>query len=179
MMVSAAIRQPGPADALGYWPAFWLLGPGPWPATGEIDIMEDADGLSLHSGTLHCGNLTQPNPDGTTGPCHEYTGLMSGLLPCPGCQAGFHTYSVVIDRRDPADEQILWYLDGVLFYSVTEQQVGAAAWTRAVDHGFYIILDLAIGGRYPDGLCACVTPGSQTTSGGSMAVRYVSVYDAP
>ncbi|MBU2033344.1 MAG: glycoside hydrolase family 16 protein, partial [Alphaproteobacteria bacterium] len=33
----ARIRMP---DAVGVWPAFWLLGNGTWPETGEIDIME-------------------------------------------------------------------------------------------------------------------------------------------
>lgn len=179
MMVSASIKQPGPAAGLGYWPAFWLLGPGPWPASGEIDIMEDADSLSLHSGTLHCGNLTQYNPDGTTGPCHEYTGLTSGLLPCAQCQAGFHTYSVIIDRRDQQDEQIQWYIDGRQFYTVSEQQVGTAAWTQAVDHGFSIIFDLAIGGDYPDTMCACVAPTTGTASGGAMLVHGVTVSDSP
>ena len=177
MVVSALIKQPGPANGLGYSQAFWLLGPGPWPTDGEIDIMEDVNALSLHSGTLHCGNLTQKNTDGTTGPCHEYTGLTSGLVQCSQCQTGFQTYSIVVDRRDSGNEQIRWYLDGRQFYAVNERQVGTAAWTQAVDHGFSIIFDLAIGGSYPNAMCACTTPSSQTTSGGSMLVRSVTVYD--
>jgi len=176
MMVTASIRQPDPAGGLGYWPAFWMVGPGTWPETGEIDIMEGVNGTSQHSGTLHCGNLRQHNPDGSTGPCHEYTGLTSGLLPCSGCQTGYHVYTVIIDRRNPAAQQIRWYLDGHLFYTVKESQVGAQAWTQAVDHGFSIILDLAVGGKYPDNSCHCTTPASQTTSGAAMTVRYVRVY---
>src|SRR6188472_792129 len=75
MAVTASIRQPNPASGLGYWPAFWMLGPGDWPMTGEIDILEDVNALSEHSATLHCGNLDDFNPDGTRGPCHEFTGL--------------------------------------------------------------------------------------------------------
>jgi beta-glucanase (GH16 family) len=179
MMVTASIKQPAPVQGLGYWPAFWLLGPGPWPANGEIDIMEDVNALSLHSGTLHCGNLTQHNPDGTTGPCHEYTGLTSGLQPCSQCQAGYHTYSVVIDRRNPSNEQIQWYLDGQQFYAVTEQQLGPAVWSQAVDHGFSIIFDLAIGGGYPNALCGCTTPTTLTSPSGTMAVHGVAVYTSP
>ena len=126
MAVTASIRQPNPSRGLGYWPAFWMLGPGDWPGTGEIDILEDVNALSEHAGTLHCGNLDDVNPDGTLGPCHEFTGLSSGLLPCPGCQTGFHKYTAVVDRRDAADEQIRWYLDGRQFFRVNEQRVGGA-----------------------------------------------------
>jgi beta-glucanase (GH16 family) len=178
MKVSATIEQPGPTVGLGYWPAFWMLGPGSWPAHGEIDVLEDVDGLSEHSAALHCGNLTQPNPDGTFGPCHEHTGLSSGLQSCVGCQSGYHVYSVIVDRRNPANEQLRWYLDGAEFFSVSESQVGAPAWDEAVNHGFSIILDLAVGGQYPNELCGCVSPTSYTSSGGTMRVRSISVYDS-
>jgi beta-glucanase (GH16 family) len=176
MMITASIQQPGPANAMGYWPGFWMLGPGQWPEDGEIDIMEDVNGLSQEAGTLHCGNLSQRNPDGTAGPCHEGTGLGSGLQPCAGCQQALHTYSVIVDRRDASDEQIRWYLDGREFFSISESRVGQAVWTKAVDHGFSILLSLAIGGSYPGNQCGCATPDSQTSSGGTMVVRYVSVY---
>ena len=176
MMVTASIKQPGPASPLGYWPGFWMLGPGRWPGTGEIDIMEDVNGLSREAGTLHCGNLSQRNPDGTSGPCHEGTGLGSGLRPCPGCQQDFHTYTVIVDRRNAGDEQIRWYLDGHEFFSISESRVGQAVWTAAVNHGFAILLSLAVGGSYPDNQCGCTTPSSQTSSGGMMEVRYVRVY---
>jgi beta-glucanase (GH16 family) len=176
MLVTASIWQPGPANGIGYWPAFWMLGPKQWPEDGEIDILEDVNALSTHSGTLHCGNLTQRNPDGTFGPCHEGYGLGSGRRPCQGCQSGFHTYSVIIDRRDAADQQIRWYFDGRQFFSVSESRVGRAAWTAGVDHGFSIILNVAIGGSYPDIVCHCVSPVAQTSSGGTMAVRQLGVY---
>jgi beta-glucanase (GH16 family) len=130
LMVSAAIRQPGPVNAVGYWPGFWLLGPGSWPATGEVDILEDVDAYNLVSGTLHCGNLTQRNPDGTTGPCHERTGLSSGFRPCPDCQDTYHAYSVLIDRRDAGSEQIAWYLDGREYFSVSENRAGPTSRRR-------------------------------------------------
>jgi hypothetical protein len=153
-----------------------MLGQGTWPAHGEMDILEDVNGLSQHSGALHCGNLTQVNPDGTFGPCHEHNGRSSGMLPCAGCQAGYHSYSVIVDRRNPANEQIRWYLDRREFFHVTERQVGAAAWNEAVNHGYQIIFDLAIGGSFPNERCHCVTPLSQTSPGGTLQIRSIDVF---
>ena len=180
LMVTASIRQPGPGNGngTGYWPAFWLLGPGAWPAHGEIDILEDVNGLDQHSRVMDCGNLTERDPDGTFGPCHEPNGVGSGPQPCPGCQQGYHTYTVIVDRRDTAHQQVRWYLDGHQFFSVSESRVGAAAWQSAFGHGFAIILDLAMGGFYPDAICHCTAPATATTSGGSMSVQYVTVYQA-
>jgi len=178
MQVVASIQQPDPGNGLGYWPAFWLLGEGIWPEHGEIDILEDVNTLSDHSGAFHCGNLYQKNSDGTLGPCHEYTGLSSRLQPCSQCQDGFHTYSVIVDLSNPDDGQIRWYLDGNEFFSVQETEVGAATWDEAIDHGFWIILDLAMGGSYPDQTCHCSAPDRATSSGGTMRVRNVAVYRA-
>jgi hypothetical protein len=184
MQVTASIRQPSPPNGLGYWPAFWMLGAGfrasgagtsgtmacpKWPSVGEIDVLEDANALSRHSGTLHCGSYPG-------GPCHEPAGLTSALRQCPGCQAGYDTYSVVVNRTAAASESITWYLNGRAYFTVTERQVGVRAWKAAVDHGFFLILDLAIGGGYPGGICGCTTPTASTSSGAAMGVRSVAVY---
>jgi hypothetical protein len=184
MEVTASVKQPNPASGVGYWPAFWMLGSGfrasgagtsgtmncaNWPSTGEIDIMEDVNALSEHSGTLHCG--TDPN-----GPCNETTGLSSGLQACSGCQAGYNTYSVIVNRTNTSAESITYYLNGTAYYTVNESQVGTSAWQAAVDHGFFIILDLAMGGAYPNAICGCTSPSSATSSGASMSVGYVAVY---
>lgn len=177
LRVIASLRQPDVASGRGYWPAFWMLGRGSWPAHGEIDIMEDVNGISEHSGALHCGNLRNINADGTFGPCHEHRGRGSGLQRCRGCQTGYHTYSVIIDRRNSADEQIRWYLDRREFFSVSEREVGTEAWNTAIDHGFTIIFDLAIGGPFPNGQCSCVTPMANTSSRGTLGIRDVAVYE--
>ena len=177
MMITASIVQPNPADGIGYWPGFWLIAPaGPWPATGEFDILEDVNAARAVAGTMHCGNLTVPNADGTTGPCHEGTGLTSQLRPCPDCQSTYNSYSLVIDRRDAADESVSWYINGYRYFAAHESQVGAAAWAQAVDHPFSIILDVAIGGGFPDVRCHCTSPLPGTTPGAAMGIGYVSVY---
>jgi beta-glucanase (GH16 family) len=167
--VTASIQQPNPANGLGYWPAFWMLGPGQWPENGEVDILEDVNALSEHSGTIHCG--TDPG-----GPCNETDGIGSGLQACSGCQTGFHTYTMIENRTNAANESITWYLDGTQFFQVTESQVGTSTWQAAFDHNMAIIFDLAMGGGYPNGVCNCTSPSSATSSGGTMSVAYVAAY---
>src|SRR5271170_2718665 len=68
-------------------------------------------------------------------------------------------------------------MDGTVEDTVTEASVGTTAWREAIDHGFFIIFDLAMGGNYPDGECNCTAPSAATTSGASMSVQYVAVYE--
>src|ERR1700761_1859258 len=167
--VTASIEQP--TGGLGYWPAFWMLGPGQWPENGELDILEDVNALSEHSGTMHCG--TDPG-----GPCNETNGIGSGLLACSGCQSGYHTYTIIVNRTNTSAESVTWYLDGTQFFNINESQVPTATWQAAIDHNFSIIFDLAMGGGYPNGVCGCTSPTSATTSGGTMSVQYVAAYQS-
>jgi hypothetical protein len=146
-----------------------MLGPGQWPENGEIDIMEDVNSLSEVSGTVHCG--TDPG-----GPCNEPNGIGSGLRACSGCQGGYHTYTMILNRTNASNESVTFYLDGSQYYSVSESQVGTSTWQAAFDHNLSIILDLAMGGGYPNGVCGCTTPTSSTASGGTMGVAYVAAY---
>jgi len=62
--------------------------------------------------------------------------------------------------------------------SVGEGKVGTSAWTQAVDHGLSIILDVGIGGKYPDSRCGC-DAASQATPGAVMSIAGVSVFTKP
>ena len=173
--MTASIEQPNAADGLGYWPAFWALGAAArpaaanWPSIGELDTMEDVNGLSEVAHTLHCG--VDPG-----GPCNETSGLGSGLLTCAGCQTGYHTYSVIVDRTNTAAEQLRFYTDNALRYTINESTVGTSTWQAAIDHGFFMILNVAIGGGFPNGVCGCTSPSSATSSGAAMGVDYVAAY---
>jgi len=175
LRLQASLQQPNVsgAAAAGYWPAFWSLGAAArgtgatgWPGIGEIDVMEDINGRSSEFATLHCG--VAPG-----GPCNEFTGLGSGERACGGCQTGFHTYAMELDRSTNP-EQIRWYLDGNNFFTVNANQVDATTWNNATHHGFFMILNVAIGGSFPGAFGG--GPTGATQSGVPMVVDYVAAY---
>jgi hypothetical protein len=172
--MESSIQQPNvtTTNGAGYWPAFWMLGAPlrsgvSWPTSGEIDILEDINGRSSVFGTLHCGTF----PGGV---CNEGSGIGSGERACTGCQTAFHTYAVEIDRS-VSPEQIRWYLDGTNYFTLNSTRVDATTWANAVDHPFFIIYDLAMGGGFPDAFGG--GPNSSTVSGGQMNIDYVAVYN--
>jgi beta-glucanase (GH16 family) len=169
--MTASLEQPNPAKGLGYWPAFWALGSptrtgGSLSSSGELDMMEDVNGLNGGAQFMHDASGTASS--------HP-------LIPCPaagsGCQTGYHTYSVIINRTNTSAEYVQFLMDGKVESTVTEAHVGTTVWREAIDHGFFIVFDLAMGGNYPNGVCGCTTPTSATTSGASMSVSYVAVYE--
>jgi len=177
LRVEARIQMPNVTGtaAEGYWPAFWALG-APyrgnyqnWPGVGELDIMENVQGLNKVWATLHCG--TSPG-----GPCNETTGIGNSVA-CPGstCQSGFHTYSMEWDRS-VSPEAIRFYVDGVNYHTVTASQVDATTWANATNHGFFLILNVAMGGGFPDAFGGGLD--GDTQSGVPMVVDYVQVLSA-
>lgn len=128
---TAAARMKLPKGA-GYWPAFWALGGGEWPITGEIDIMEyvgetDWIGVALHG----------PGYSGETPLVNKY------FFPEGEDATEWHVYSV-----DWTPEGFNFRVDGRLIYRVTKPMVEHyGKW--AFDNPKFLILNLALGGAYP------------------------------
>ncbi|RFU84308.1 hypothetical protein DY218_23390 [Streptomyces triticagri] len=178
LAIESRIQMPdvGGEQALGYWSAFWALG-SPyrgnyqnWPSVGEFDVMENVNGLDTVWGVLHCG----VNPGGD---CNETEGLGNSRA-CPGstCQSGFHTYRFEWDRSG-ASEQLRWYVDGEEYHSLSQDRFSAETWANMTDHeGYFVLLNVAMGGGFPDGVAGHATPVDATEPGHPMKVDYVGVW---
>ena len=157
--IEARIRLPA---GQGVWPAFWLLPQdnayGGWAASGEIDIMEAVNlggsgGNAVH-GTIHYGGAWPNNR--SSGNRHEVAGSVT---------EEFHVYALEWDERE-----MRWYVDDTLYATQNNWFTGAAAFPAPFDRPFYIVLNVAVGGRFPG------PPSSTTDFPTAMEVDYVRVY---
>ncbi|GGQ39743.1 glycoside hydrolase family 16 protein [Couchioplanes azureus] len=144
----AAIKVP---KGQGIWPAFWMLGGGNWPATGEIDIMEN---VGKDPNTVY-GTVHGPGYAGAEG-------IGAGRTVGTPLSDAFHTY-----RIDWSPGLIVWYLDGTEYFRVTPASLGGDPWI--FDHDFFMILNVAVGGHWPG------YPDATTQFPQTMLVDYVRV----
>lgn len=66
---------------------------------------------------------------------------------------------MIVDRTDTSAEQLRFYRDGKETFTVKQNQVSAETWKKAVDHGFFAIFNVAVGGSYPNKVCGCTSCG--------------------
>lgn len=133
--------------------------------------MENVNGVNRVAGTLHCG--TAPG-----GPCDENNGIgsnVTGSADKPP-QGNFHTYTFEVDRTSATAGKLTWFFDDQQYHQVTQDQIPKAAWDNAVNVPHFILLNLAIGGSFPDKVQGSKTPLADTTSGGIYSAEYVAVY---
>ena len=187
----------------GSWPAFWMMPTdsvyGSWPKSGEIDIMEAVnlkvageDGIAeanVH-GTLHYGR-DWPN-NASSGKAYS---LPDGANPADD----FHTYAI-----EWQEGEIRWYVDGYLYatqrqskvrFNSRGEPVGLAhrGWyaeyfnqasgelethwdTAPFDQEFFMILNLAVGGNWPENVNNLGIDAEAFADGQKFVVDYVRVY---
>ncbi|KUM54224.1 glycoside hydrolase family 16 protein [Rheinheimera sp. EpRS3] len=187
----------------GSWPAFWMMPTdsvyGGWPRSGEIDILEAVnlkvvgeDGVAESNvhGTLHYGR-EWPN-NASSGKSYQ---LPDGVNPADD----FHTYAI-----EWQEGEIRWYVDGYLYatqrqsvvrYNSRDEAIGLSHrgwfaeyfdqssgelqthWDSApFDQEFFMILNLAVGGNWPENVNNLGIDASAFAEGQSFVVDYVRVY---
>lgn len=149
----------------GTWPAIWTLGKNinevgtwfetqgfgttPWPACGEIDIMEHG----LHATNEVSSAIHTPSSFGGT--VNTDTQMLTDVA------NNFHVYSM-----NWSPNQITFMIDGVGYYTYKPSVQNADTWPFDLDQ--FILLNVAMGG-----VSGAIDP-SFTES--SMVIDYVRVY---
>lgn len=122
-------------SGLGTWPAIWMLPTdweyGGWPASGEIDIMENVG----------------YDPDTIVGSAHtESYNHMKGTQKSvkiygPTSYTSFHTYALEWE-----ESEYRLYMDDNHFFTFKNEGTGFKEWP--FDKRFHLLLNLAIGGNW-------------------------------
>lgn len=148
----------------GLWPAIWFLGvAGPWPANGEIDLMEFYDHSILANACWEGGaKVWWPVWDSSKTPVEE--------LGASDWDQEFHLW-----RMDWGDESIKLYLDDRLLNTVELNKTINRAGRGPVNpfkQPHYLLLNLAIGGKNGG-------DPSETSFPSRYEIDYVRVYQKP
>ena len=149
----------------GSWPAFWMLGNNiatvPWPACGELDIMEFKGTYpTVTYGTAHYAN---------SGGNHTYKGSTKDVG--VDLSLNYHRYGMMWKP-----DEVSFYFNDALVYSLQKSETGLTRWpfgpnAQGVDPSFYAIFNLAMGGHFG----GAIDPALNSSSLNVDWVRYYSV----
>lgn len=129
----------------GLWPAIWMLPTdsmyGTWAASGEIDIFEAANDMSICHGTIHYGG---------TWPQNTFYGKTTRFSPDRWHRTTFYWDNV----------SMRWRLDGRQFLQASTGCGTTDGWysvpsngmpntlTAPFDQKFHLLINMAVGGRF-------------------------------
>ncbi len=119
-------------EGAGLWPAWWILGGGNWPETGEIDVMEYVGEKDWASAAVHGKGYSGETPfvDRLYFPAHNDV-------------TNWHIYAVTW-----TPDSLLFTYDDVPMFRVTRPMVEHfGKW--AFDNNKFLILNFALGGAFP------------------------------
>ena len=177
LRIEAPLQQPNVsgAAAAGYWPAFWALGAAARGTRRDRTGRASARSTSWRTSTGCSSVFAHPAlrhlARRTVQRDHRHRQRPARLRRLP-------------DRlphvRDGVGPQRLARADAVLprrqqlLHASTRNQVDATTWNNATHHGFFMILNVAIGGGFPAAFGG--GPTGATQSGVPMLVDYVAAY---
>ena len=122
-------------SGLGTWPAIWMLSTdweyGGWPASGEIDIMEN---VGYDPDTI-VGSAHTESYNHTKG-THK-----SARIDAPTSYTDFHVYALEWEENE-----YRLYMDENHFFTFENEGTGFEEWP--FDKRFHLLLNLAIGGNW-------------------------------
>ncbi|MBS1668414.1 MAG: glycoside hydrolase family 16 protein [Bacteroidetes bacterium] len=119
-------------DGAGLWPAWWMLGNGEWPQTGEIDIMEYIGEKDWASAAVHGLGYSGETPFVN----RLYFNKANDVTQ-------WHVYAV-----DWTPDALVFKYDGIQMFRVTKTMTSNYG-TWSFDNNKYLILNFALGGAYP------------------------------
>jgi len=139
--VSARLQVP---PGQGLWPAFWMLGAdvdeNPWPASGEIDVMEHLGGdpATVYASLRGLGDeLDTPDSAG-----RRVSRLGTGWTSPEPLTEGLHTYSAELTPG-----YVTFAVDGRPVQTVSQVDLRRGQqWP--LGKPYYLILNLAVGGTW-------------------------------
>ena len=134
----------------GTWPAIWMLGgdylTNPWPAAGEMDIME------------HVGNQQDIVFASTHDPNNFGGNARTGSTLVEGASEDFHLYEM-----EWTETEIKFAVDGIVYHTVSNDG------TLPFNKDFFFILNVAMGGNFGGTVDPAFTESS-------MEIDYIRMY---
>jgi beta-glucanase (GH16 family) len=148
-------------EGRGTWPAIWMYpnamsyGSLGWPDNGEIDIMEEVGyAPGIISGSIHCHDYNWPAHTQKT-----------ATITVPDASKSFHVYAL-----EWTPDSISIFVDSQKYLTYNREE-GSDWRSWPFDKGFFLILNVAIGGNFggAQGVDDSIFPQQ-------MKVDYVRVY---